>query len=285
MKIICELLDVKLLKPSPDLKGWLVGIDKLSLHASRTFSLDELKEILLFARSNNQQVAINALKIFTTSELLEVVPLIKVLSELKVDYLFYTDLGFYQIAKQFQIPLVYQASTYLTNSDDVNLSLKENATVVISPELSLDEIVLICQKATKNVIIDAFGTRSIFTSRRKLISTYFDYRKILDLNPQEKAFTIVEEKRVDYYPIEEDENGTHIFLPAFYYLMEELMELTNVELLLIRTKLLTLVQASAVLEAYLSYLASGVNKIKQTNLSLTKANLDQTSVLLKGQGI
>lgn len=283
MKIICELLDFDLLIPSPYIAGWLIGIKELSLHASKTYNLQEVRKIIEQARANNQFVAINATKLFTSNELNEIIPLLEELRLLKIDYFFYTDVGFYQIAKRFNFSLIYQASTYLTNTFDINLALSENESVVISPVLSFDELKTITEQADKLVIIEAFGSHSIFTSRRKLLSTYFTYRKIDDLKPSDGLFTIVEEIRTEHYPIEEDYNGTHIYLSSYYYLLEELKVFSNIKAILIKTKFLNLKQAKEVLNAYLLYLETGINHLSNLNLLLSKGILYRPSVLLKEQ--
>jgi putative protease len=137
----------------------------------------------------------------------------------------FSDLAVYMMARNYGLEqkLIYNASTYLTNTEDVNDYLKLGDSLIVSADLSLEEQLRIVSRASKPVIVFAFGKYAIFHSKRELLTNYLKYRKNNKVTVRNnKNYTIVEEFRNEHYPIMEDENGTHVFTPKYYCLLKEL---------------------------------------------------------------
>jgi len=280
MKLIVELQDIKQIKPYQAVAGWLIGVESLSSQGSAFFPIAKIPEIIARAKEYNQFVAINAGRIFNDSELKKAEKILAKLKKWNIRYYFYTDLGFYELAKARKLPLVYQAATYLTNSPDVNAFLDENESVVVAQEISKDELVTITKNAKKDVMVEAFGRLSIFYSKRKLMTNYFQYRAWGN-DPKGSDYSIVEEKRSEHYPIEENESGTLIYSSHFYYLWEEIWELSHVSHLLIRTKWLDPALFDEVVSVYDAYLATKAGDIKTLGIDLFQGALYRQSLLTK----
>lgn len=280
MKFIVELQHKSQIKPYQAVAGWLIGVESLSSQGSAFFPISELPGIIVEAQTNRQFVAINANKIFNDAELVKAEKVIDELKKLDIKYYFYTDLGFFELAKTKKLPLVYQASTYLTNSYDVNSFLKENENVVVAPEISFDELRAITKQAPREVMVEAFGRLTIFYSKRKLMTNYFQYRS-WDNNPRSGDYSIVEEKRTKHYPIEENESGTTIYSSHFYYLWEEIWSLSNVGYLLIRTKWLDQAFFEPLIKVYDEYLSEKTGDIKSLGIDLFQGALYRQSLLTK----
>ena len=145
---------------------------------------------------------------------------IKALKKIGVDALIVADAGIYriirEISKDFEVHLSTQAS--VTNYETVKFWQEQGIKrVVLARELSLDEIKEIKEKCG-DIILEAFvhGAMCISYSGRCLLSNYMCNR---DANLGDCAqacrwkYSIVEEKRPgEYYPIEEDDTGTYIYL-------------------------------------------------------------------------
>ena len=152
-----------------------------------------------------------------------------------IDYYLYSDLGFYQILveKGMSDKAVYIAPTYLTNTSDINIFNKLNGYVVVSNQISSEELKEILNHVTKQVIVQAFGMACCFYSRRELVTNYFKFKNKKPLNFRGKLGNLQEETRESEYHLVEDINGVRIFEEKHYYLAEELDDMINVSSLLI----------------------------------------------------
>lgn len=170
-------------------------------------------------------MAINFSRIFHEEDMEELEYNLQEAVKRNVSHLFFSDLGVYVLAREYGLEhkLIYNALTYLTNTEDVNDYLKLGESLIVSADLSLDEQLQIVSRAQKPVIVFAFGKYAIFHSKRELLTNYLKYRQNNSLTvSNNKNFSIIEEFRNEHYPIVEDENGTHVFLPKFYCLLKEL---------------------------------------------------------------
>jgi len=105
--------------------------------------------------------------------------------------------------------------------------------VVLARELSLKEIIEIRQKTPKDLEIECFvhGAMCVSFSGRCLLSAYMTNR---DANRGECAqpcrwnYSLMEEKRPnEYFPVEEDKNGTYFFNSKDMCMLEHISELAD----------------------------------------------------------
>lgn len=291
MKIFIEINSIDNIQPTITDVEYVVGMKGISLRAPALFTLEELDQIISKAESLNQGVAINASKIIHEDELGEVRNILLALKDRKINHLFFSDLAVYMLANELKLDtkLIYNATTYLTSSSDVNQFLAFVDQVVVSPDLSLDEQIEIIKRAEKSCLLYAFGQYAIFHSKRNLLTNYFTYRHFDTLNPtNNRAFTIVEEKRSDHHRIVEDENGTHVFLAHFYCLLKEITLFEKPFDLYLSTNFLTDDQIKSLLKIYDELLQNSENREKLYNeLLVIIPNLgegirNQKTYLLKG---
>lgn len=288
MRLIAELKDLSLIK-NYQVDGWIVNIKNLSCYYDVDYQLEELKKIIEAIHNNNQKVYINAKKIIHEENIIEIIDIIKKLECLTVDYYFYSDVAFFEIAEELNIKhkLIYQVNTYMTNSQDIEIMISENSNVVISTEISKEEIVNIIKNIQKPLYLHSFGYYPIFHSRRELITNYQKYRGIpLDIN---KNYDVVEELRNSHYPIEQNENGMVIYLDGAYYLSSEIVEFNkyNKDINYILTsKFVNLDEYKNVLDLYVAIKKekSFSDEFEKLNLPLTKGLLYEKSTLLKKEG-
>ena len=287
MRVVAEVKNFNLLA-NKKIYGWIVNIDKISCYYDTLHTLEEVEKIVEVAHQNNQKVYVNARRIIHEQDIDIVINLVKKLEALNVDYYFYGDLAFYEIADALGITskLIYQVNTYMTNSMDISVMLEENKSVVVSTEISFEELKKVVNGLQEELYIHVFGYYPIFHSRRELISNYLFYRKIpVDLNHN---FDVVEELRESHYPIEQNENGMVVYIDGTYVLTTELQELNrmNQDLIgIVLSKNIDLEDYSKVLDLYTS---NGYNEydevIKSLNIVTTKGLLYEQSKLLKKEG-
>lgn len=288
MQLIVELKNLDILNNTDvdEIGGYIVNISELSAYNDEEYNLDELPNIISLIHQKGKKVYINARKIFHEDDLITLDNTIKKLVEYGVDYYLYGDVAFYEVSRKYGIcdKLIYQVNTYMTNKYDIDIMLKDNNGVVISTEISYQEIEEIVKNVNGNLYLTAFGYYPIFHSRRKLITNYKLYRnEELDLN---KQFDVVEELRESHYPIEENKNGTVIYTDGLYYLSNEIYTLNN-----INPNIKYLVYSKFVdNDKYLKLIAVYSDLLKNKEVSfnefdnLTKGLLYERSKLLKEEG-
>lgn len=288
MKLIAELKRPSLIKKH-NVDGWIVNVKGLSCYYDITYTCDELKEIITEIHDNNQKVYVNVRKIIHEQDINHIIEILKKLESLNVDYYFYGDVTFYEIAEKLNIKhkIIYQVNTYMTNALDIEIMLLENHSVVVSTEISFEEINCIVKNIQKPLYLHAFGYYPIFHSRRELITNYQKYR---GLNPNiTNEYDVVEELRDSHYPIEQNENGMVVYIDGAYYLSHEIKQLNdyNREIIYILTsKFIDLEVYEEVLDLYISIEKGNEEHqiFEKLKLILTKGLLYETSKLLKKEG-
>ena len=259
---------------------YLLGISYFSYNMPEVYELNELVEIVKQLKNKNNVVIVNLEKIMYDKDLVLLLPILKVLEEINVDYITYSDLGVYQLIKDENISLkvIYHASTLITNLCDVKLMLEENDNIILGKEISFQELKKIDSGISENVFIDAFGKFPIFYSRRRLLSTYLEYRKN-DVNPKDSDYSLVEEFRSEDYPIVESD-GTIVYEHSYYALASELKELNHIESVYLSSNLIDLDKYLKVVNLYLSNEATDENLSKI--VPIYKGKLTEKTILIKG---
>ncbi|MEI6131903.1 MAG: U32 family peptidase [Bacillota bacterium] len=223
---------IELLSPAGGLEklkmALIYGADAVYL-ASKDFGLrafadnftnDEIIEGVSFAHSLGKKVYL-AMNILAHNTDLEGMPeLIKFASKVGIDAIIVSDPGVMNLVKEFapemEIHLSTQAST--TNWKSSEFWHSQGAKrIVLARELTLSEISVVVGKTPETLEIETFvhGAMCISYSGRCLLSNYMTGRDANQggcAHPCRYNYTVMEEQRTgEYYPVEEDERGTHIF--------------------------------------------------------------------------
>lgn len=291
MKLIIELTNINQIKRFSKLKNvkyLLVGYKGLSLNYSCSYEEDDISNIFVAAKKQKLGLILNAERLFSDDDLLVVKQLILNKFFDQFEYITYSDFGFKYLMSDagYQSKLIFRAPTYLTNSEDVNIYSDMNAYVVLSSEISSQELIDLSKQINKKTIVDLFGQNACFYSRRLLLTNYFLYRNI-DKDPSKATYQVVEELREDFLPIIEDETGTRILEPFNHCLCEEIKELSNVEYGIIMLRNFKNCDAEIVVKAYNALVddenADSFYKLMaENNIKVYKGAYNIKSVLLKG---
>ena len=232
MNLICEISsfsELKKITKFNQVKIIYLGSDFLSLSAITKFEFNEIEKIVGYAHIHNIKVCLDVERLFHEDDLTYINMIFKnpVLS--MIDYFMYSDLGFYQlmVERGWSNRLIYRAPTYMTNSSDVEVYQKLNSYVIISNQITSDELIEITKRVSSNFIIDVIGMACCFYSRRPLVSNYFIFKDKKPINYMGKIAKLQEETRTNYYNLIEDENGTRVFEEAHYALTKELDNINN----------------------------------------------------------
>ena len=280
MKLFVELNDIKDLKyyKGSNIIGVIVGLNNISLKNEK-LSLDDFN--YLINNKGDLKIIVDCERLFSDEDLDKNTQFInRILKD--IDYLTFSDFGLYENIID-KTKLIYRAPTYLTNTADVKTYMKLFNLVVISSEISKNELLVIDNNIDSNHIIDIFGMNQIFYSRRPLITNYFKYR-MMDNDPYKDSYLVREDTRSDKNHIKEDETGTHIYESFYYKLDEELIKL-KADYGFIHVPFMKSSDIRKVIKAYNEFYNDfDVTKLndKLKNIKTYKGAYDIESVLRKG---
>lgn len=223
------------------------------------FTLEELKEGIDFAHKYKANVYITVNMIPHNEDLKGLPEYLNQLSEAGVDALIISDPGVISIMQEEDIKLPIHLSTQANavNWASVRFWIKQGVErIILARELSRVEIIDIRKKTGTELEIFVHGSMCISYSGRCLLSNYMAGR---DANRGKCAhscrwkYHLVEEKRPgEYYPIYEDETGTHIMNSRDLCLIEYIPEVlaTGVKSLKIEGRMKSLHYAAVVTAVY-----------------------------------
>ncbi len=203
------------------------------------FSVEELQAGLEFAHQRHKKVYMTLNMIPHNKELAQLPEYIEKIKELDLDALIISDPGVFAFVKKEMPEMEIHISTQANNVNWASaLFWAEQGAerIILARELSREEIKEISDKTEGKVELEYFvhGAMCISYSGRCLLSNYFVGR---DANKGDCAqscrwkYHLVEEQRPgEYYPIEENDQGTFIMNSRDLNLAEEIPELIEIGL-------------------------------------------------------
>lgn len=212
-----------------------IGGEMFGLRAkARNFSLEEMKEGILYAHERGVKVYITANIVARNEDLPGIREYFRELKKIGPDALIISDPGVFASAREevpeIDIHISTQANS--TNYGTYNFWYQQGATrVVAARELSLKEIGEIRQQIPKDMEIECFihGAMCISHSGRCLLSSYFTDRSAnmgACTHPCRWKYYVMEESRPgEYLPVEENERGTYIFNSKDLCMIEHVPEM------------------------------------------------------------
>lgn len=254
----------------------LVGTSFTTYGDCLKLSVEQLNNMIEIQKDIKLSLKVN--RIFHEDELNDLIIELKKINLDKIKYIFYSDLGVLDILEELGLTskAIYEGYTYTTNINDINELSKYNRGIVISNQISVDELLDIVNKQTKSIVY-GFGKSIVFYSKRPLISNYFKYRNF-DENPYLNNYYLKEEFRDDKYHIFEDENGSYVYETFHYCLFDEIINNNNIEYIILNSATLKASKYNEVVKAYLN---KNIDYINNANIPYYKGIYESKSVLLK----
>lgn len=190
--------DITLLYP---LKSFCVGYDI-------EFEIDEINDFVLVNRILNN----------TEMDKLEVI-----LKASHIKGIVFDDLGVLEIIKGLDIVKILYLSHIGNNSVSINYYLDYVDSVIVSSDITKEEILFILKNSLKKLVLPVFGLMPLMYSRRSLLKNYNEnYNENLSSNIEVKV-----ESKDKYFRIYENTFGT-VFYGKNYYNALELLNSDNV---------------------------------------------------------
>lgn len=133
----------------------------------------------------------------------------------------FDDLGMLDVIKDLNITKILLLDHIANNSKSVNYYLEYVDSVVVSSDLSKEEIKLVVKNANKKVVVFAFGLKALMYSRRNLVTNYEKHFKIEENNILNASINN------KYFKFIESKEGTKVYAYPYYNALE-LLNLDNV---------------------------------------------------------
>jgi len=181
------------------------------------FSIDEIKLVVNKAKVLNKQVFVYVNKMIHEVDLPGLESYLTSLGEYCIDGIVINDLTVYAIAKKLGMEsnIIYQPGSLNTDSFSAEyFADRKILGITVSREVTLAEIERIAtNKKRTGLSIIGHGYLDMFYSKRKLLRNYFLHKGISGKEIVDNhRYRLNEEMRSNqFYPIVEDDAGTHIF--------------------------------------------------------------------------
>ncbi len=200
------------------------------------FCPDELKKAVELSHSLGKKVYLTCNTLPRNEEIEKLPEFLKYAQDIGIDAFIIADIGVMSMAKKYAPNVDIHMSTQvgIVNYQTANALYEMGAKrIVTARELSLDEIKTIRDKTPNDLEIEVFvhGAMCMSFSGRCILSDYMTHR---DANrgdcaqPCRWKYHLVEETRQgQYFPINEEKNGTYIFNSRDLCMIEHIPELVN----------------------------------------------------------
>lgn len=200
------------------------------------FDADELKKAVELVHSLGKKVYLTCNTLPRNDEIEKLPDFLKYAEQIGIDAFIIADIGVMAMAKKYAPSVDIHMSTQvgIVNYQTANTLYEMGASrIVTARELSLDEIKVIRDKTPSDLEIEVFvhGAMCMSFSGRCILSDYMTHR---DANrgdcaqPCRWKYHLVEETRPgQYFPINEEKNGTYIFNSRDLCMIDHIPELVN----------------------------------------------------------
>lgn len=185
-----------------------IGLRDLSVNFLE-LDLEQIEHILIDIHNQNKKLFVSLNKNMHNNDLENVRKALIKFEELRIDGIFYCDVGVLNIHRELklQIPLVWSAEHLATNYNTINYWSKFNLSYVfLSNEITKEEVTVIKEHSKIPLIVQAFGYVPMYISKRHAIKNYLEHFK---LKTDSKDFYIYKEEKK--YPILERKDNTEIY--------------------------------------------------------------------------
>lgn len=212
--------------------AFVIGNARFCTMVRGSFQEKDLEEAVKFVHLRGKKIYLSIDAIFPNALLAELEIYLNEIKHVAFDAIRVADLGAYMLIKQIMpdMPIQFVDAMMLTNHFTVNYWAKIGITrAKLAYELTLDEVLEIKKEATSEIEVLVQGAPLMFTSRRKLVENYLDFQRAVGkhVTVAEAGNLLFDEERNLYYPIIENEHGTHIYGGNDVCMVDDLAELLS----------------------------------------------------------
>lgn len=215
---VSEIQNMQIFNEMKAIKRYIVGDNHFGMRLSKNFTVAEIKTIVELAEQKNKEVYVSITKIFHENELDKLKDYLNSLKDLKITGIIFSDFAVYQIMKELNISFktIYCTDTTITNNSFTELAFDNGINEIeLAREITLKEILEINANKKVPLTQTIHGHVYMYHSSRQLVDNYLNFQTDKN-NIQSKEFLqkenlyLYDDERKNYYPISQNQTGTHI---------------------------------------------------------------------------
>ena len=209
MKVLVEVASKNIENYVDKCDALLLGIHKFSVMNMVSFTVDEIKDIVL--KYPQLEIFVKMDKNLFNEEIDDVRKCLTELNDIPIRGVFFYDLALLELKHELSLSfdLVWSQTHMVTNYRTCDYYYQKGVSyALLSKEITLDEIVEISRKSSVQTIVEVVSLPSVGFSRRKLVHNYYEYYQ----EQGTSSLTVLEKVTNKKYLVREEENGTGFLL-------------------------------------------------------------------------
>lgn len=209
MKVLVEVASKNIEEYVDKCDALLLGIRKFSVMNMVSFTVDEIKDIVL--KYPQLEIFVKMDKNIFNEEIEEVGKCLTELNDIPIRGVFFYDLALLELKHELSLSfdLVWSQTHMVTNYRTCDYYYQKGVSyALLSKEITLDEIVEISKESSVQTIVEVVSLPSVGFSRRKLVHNYYEYYQ----EQGTSSLTVLEKVTNKKYLVREEENGTGFLL-------------------------------------------------------------------------
>ncbi|WP_423362962.1 U32 family peptidase [Mycoplasma sp. P36-A1] len=200
----------------------VINIKGISLTKQFNLYTNELIIICEKAKEKNVELFVNIDRIYHQSDLIGLKVILKKIKEYGISNIIITDVGVIEYCKHNNLEFNYYNGNSILNTNYATmnyLSLYYQG-YILSNEININEIAKILENNNSQNIVQVFGKARTFYSKRKLLTSYFEYteQEEIDFSKNNKIIFDEESEKDNRTYVYEDDFGTYAYT---YYNLDE----------------------------------------------------------------
>lgn len=291
-KLLVEICDMEHGIELIESQKYAIVLNVKDVSYTREFNCytNELRLLSEKALENNVELYANLDMLYHEDDLTSLKAIIKRLHSMQFKGLIISDIGIIELVKELELDFdfINGGSILNTNYASINANSKFYDGFMISNEININEINKIVEKTDTKLIIQVYGKQKIFTSKRRLLTSYFENYNLEKINFHPKSRLIIRDQNnqdnLSY--IFEDTFGTYIYtfdnVDGLDYVAN--FKENNVDYLFISNLFKEKKQYNEIILAYYQYLNDEISfdtireVIDKNTRSLSKSFFEDASV-------
>lgn len=227
LELLVTLHHLQELELYKDADGFIIGNHDITARLNVGFSYAEMMDVVAKVKELGKKIYLNFNRIIVQADYEAMKQWFELAIELSFDGILFSDLAIYQWAKAKGLMslLIYASETQIVNYHDIQAFHQQNIPAfIVSKEMTYENILKTLRKTNASIGLLAFGHYSMFYSKRKLVSHYFEKYELAPI-ASSIPLTIRETTRSAQLPILQDQQGTHVFSHDILCAIEEFLPL------------------------------------------------------------
>lgn len=188
----------------------LVGNNNWTIRTPKSFDLEEIEDIVA---NSSHQIYVPITKLIHNFEILELEKYLFSLEKIGVNGVIFSDFSVLELVKahNLSLKLIYNTETTITNYYFSQMTKELGIEgIELAKEITLEEAVKINEQKVNMVGYCIHGHVYMYQSVRRLIDNYQKNYEIEDFNLKTEDLFLFDDERNSYYPVIENQQGTHI---------------------------------------------------------------------------